>query len=673
MPTVTVQDLNNAKADVDHIADIANSSSPTAVSRLGTAHRTISGANAEMNALLAGMGYLPPVAYAAGVVLSNSRQTVEYNGSIYSPLIASIPFTASGTFETNKFRLVQGATMEDLAMFTTYRVSSYSDLRASTTSAVGIYVTGSLGNGQAGNFVLDAADTTSPDNGGTTLVRADGKRYKRPPTARQRPEWYGSLSAALANCPEYTSFDFANATYDFIGGHVFEAGQTFVANRKRGIKFYGSGMPSANSDFTALVGGTVIRGVFANLADDFEIHNMGVDCGPNVVAQAGKHLEGLILGTVLGTPNTIPLLKGVKCQNVTVLLGTPNSADDTTKKHAMLAENLSGPIIDNVKLYRGWHGWAYKSQGGKIGSIQVYGAMADSYIIKGDPTSTAANTTIQSIYMSSLDGTPNTPRGGPGVWESGAVAAGGNGGVKNITIGSITGNYAQAMIFAQGGNAKISGIQVGFVGGSNVDSLAVFGANVDGFVIDRWRGETVASNGMYMGVGSNNIKLGSGEINGSANNGYVLNGNVIYDLLQASDCAQWGVSNETGVIDPLKIGGGNNGSGLISKVSAVGLSVNWTGAAPSVLDFTNLFYGNKCVIRGSLRLLPGKTEVVLVVEAPWRPKSARSYPITGFVGTTFKSGVAVLNTDGRLVISNFTEFVNGEVCLGNIEWYLNEP
>lgn len=64
--------------------------------------------DADAAVVLTGLGYLPPVLYAAGISLTSTHQTVEYNGAIYAPLAAQLPFTTSGTFETAKFRLIQG-------------------------------------------------------------------------------------------------------------------------------------------------------------------------------------------------------------------------------------------------------------------------------------------------------------------------------------------------------------------------------------------------------------------------------------------------------------------------------------------------------------------------------------------------------------------------------------
>ena len=137
MPAITLPDLNNAKLDVDHIGDIANSTNPTATDRMGNEKPTMAGIGAAAAAqrsifeaaataqrtniqsaadlVLAGVGYAPPVAYAAGISLTLQTQTVSYNGDTFAPKQSELPFTTSGTFETAKFRLIQGVASADLA------------------------------------------------------------------------------------------------------------------------------------------------------------------------------------------------------------------------------------------------------------------------------------------------------------------------------------------------------------------------------------------------------------------------------------------------------------------------------------------------------------------------------------------------------------------------------
>jgi hypothetical protein len=148
MPALQIVDLNNAKTDVDHIADIANSEELTATDRLGRTKRTLAGIDAEAESrmdandaealsrmdvidtaaetqreniqdaadlVLAGAGYAVPVAYTSGLSMTLQTQTVTYDGAVYAPIQSELPFTTSGTFETAKFRLIQGVSGADLA------------------------------------------------------------------------------------------------------------------------------------------------------------------------------------------------------------------------------------------------------------------------------------------------------------------------------------------------------------------------------------------------------------------------------------------------------------------------------------------------------------------------------------------------------------------------------
>lgn len=60
-------------------------------------------------------GYSAPVDYVAGVILSSATQTVAYQGEVYAPKAAEVPFTTSGTFEVAKFVQIQPVASVDLA------------------------------------------------------------------------------------------------------------------------------------------------------------------------------------------------------------------------------------------------------------------------------------------------------------------------------------------------------------------------------------------------------------------------------------------------------------------------------------------------------------------------------------------------------------------------------
>lgn len=81
--------------------------------------------------------------------------------------------------------------------FEALQLSDYAALRAYPGPRKSVYVTGFLvtaaPSGVSGMFVRDDFDTTSADNGGTILVRADGKRYKRAFTRTLNAQWFGAV------------------------------------------------------------------------------------------------------------------------------------------------------------------------------------------------------------------------------------------------------------------------------------------------------------------------------------------------------------------------------------------------------------------------------------------------------------------------------------------------
>lgn len=104
--------LFNAKK----LDQVVNGSAQFYTDRLGVNRRTIEGISAAADVVLGGLGYAPPVAYASGILLTLTTQTVEYSGNVYAPKVASLPFTTS-TWATDsaKFRLIQGVASADLA------------------------------------------------------------------------------------------------------------------------------------------------------------------------------------------------------------------------------------------------------------------------------------------------------------------------------------------------------------------------------------------------------------------------------------------------------------------------------------------------------------------------------------------------------------------------------
>lgn len=77
----------------------------------------------------------------------------------------------------------------DSVLLNAKTMASYSALRNYSGRATAVRVTGF---GVAGRFYLDAADTASSDNGGTVLVGAGGRRWKRAFSCPVSPMWFGA-------------------------------------------------------------------------------------------------------------------------------------------------------------------------------------------------------------------------------------------------------------------------------------------------------------------------------------------------------------------------------------------------------------------------------------------------------------------------------------------------
>lgn len=107
MTVVTVADLENAKLDVQTIAEVAmvGYSSDTTTNRDGDVINTLQGQ-------LKLLGFQPPVTYAAAIVFDamDYTKTISYSGVVYFPDPNALPFTTTGTWVADdelKFFVVQ--------------------------------------------------------------------------------------------------------------------------------------------------------------------------------------------------------------------------------------------------------------------------------------------------------------------------------------------------------------------------------------------------------------------------------------------------------------------------------------------------------------------------------------------------------------------------------------
>ena len=88
--------------------NFANGGASSYADRLGVTRRSLAGIDAAADNVLNSIGYAVPVAYASGISLTLTSQTVEYNGVVYAPKSSALPFTTSSWgADAGKFRVIQ--------------------------------------------------------------------------------------------------------------------------------------------------------------------------------------------------------------------------------------------------------------------------------------------------------------------------------------------------------------------------------------------------------------------------------------------------------------------------------------------------------------------------------------------------------------------------------------
>lgn len=111
MTAIGITDLNNAKLDVDHIAEISNSTALTATNRYGSATTTVAGAIFRM------LNFVDRGAWAA-ITAYAVKDLVSVSGTWYVAVVAHTSAAAFATDTATKWRVYQGLIEADLAVST---------------------------------------------------------------------------------------------------------------------------------------------------------------------------------------------------------------------------------------------------------------------------------------------------------------------------------------------------------------------------------------------------------------------------------------------------------------------------------------------------------------------------------------------------------------------------
>jgi len=162
----------------------------------------------------------------------------------------SAALAAAATVPLMAFTAAEGQSIFDNAL----PMANYTALRAYTGRATGVRITNAI---TAGVFQRDASDTTSADNGGTIIVDASNRRWKRSP-APFRAAWFGTVTDGVTD--DTAAWNAAIAAAYAVGARYVEVpdGDTAIAGTivlKPGVLVSGpkSNKPNATAGYGARV------------------------------------------------------------------------------------------------------------------------------------------------------------------------------------------------------------------------------------------------------------------------------------------------------------------------------------------------------------------------------------------------------------------------------------
>lgn len=142
------------------------------------------------------------------------------------------------------------------------QLPDYAALRGYSGGRQSVHITGYLGtavpSGIAGTFVRDDHDTGTPDNGGTIIVSANGKRWRRSFSGEALPEWFGAQGFGVDDTAAVQAA-MSTGRYRLTSQYTITSKLTAPAN-SRGV---GPGTLSkgANCDMLELASGAKISGI----------------------------------------------------------------------------------------------------------------------------------------------------------------------------------------------------------------------------------------------------------------------------------------------------------------------------------------------------------------------------------------------------------------------------
>jgi hypothetical protein len=251
----------------------------------------------------------------------------------------------------------------------------------------------------------------------------------------------------------------------FLGIGTWSSGYAGTSIAKPNITIQGSGMPTYNSTFTAMNGGTIVQGPLpaSTGADYLTVEDLGVDAGSAYInaSNGGVATDAFAIynnGQVLGAKQ----VESPRIENVSCLGSSP-----TAPVHCMLVENVNHAYVHNVVTVMNCHGFVLKGTNSTVDGVYSRGHGIDSIIVKSDNYAPASQDHLSNIVIEPLIAAGDTK----GIVIQGVAAPLSNISVSNAVIRSplAWGVYVQgASSTTPATSLNLSDITVEYPGGSPI-------------------------------------------------------------------------------------------------------------------------------------------------------------------------------------------------------------
>ena len=341
MPTINPvpsTDPTDLLFNAGKLDEFTNGEEASYTDRLGVTRRSLAGIDAAADVVLAGIGYAPPIAYAAGISLTLTTQTVEYDGEVYAPKVADLPFTTSGTFETAKFRVIQGLVATDLSA-------------SSGASMVGYMP---AGTGAVASTVQDSIRNQIP-----TL-----ESFGASPSASQ-------AANAMAIQKAFSS----GLKAVRVPNEIYDCGNAVLYVDHDDFMLIGDGTPTVDMATNSFLSGPVIKATISSSGNNgVTFKNIGLD------SKLSTLTEGF----------SITNCNDVLFENVVVLGSNENN-------HCCLIENVKSAKVSGFTSLGGKQGLAVKAVDFFVSDVKSYDTVTYGFTIRFSPGAPCYNGFIKNI------------------------------------------------------------------------------------------------------------------------------------------------------------------------------------------------------------------------------------------------------------------------------------